>query len=92
MSTILTPDDVAGKLRLSKSTIYKYAERSIIPSFKLGTSLRFFEDEIENYLITIATEQRKTVELNQIANYEPKGGQKENMNNKKPKHKESQDE
>jgi excisionase family DNA binding protein len=61
MSNVLTIDEVAEKLKMSKSTIYKYAEQSKIPSFKIGTSLRFFENEVDTYLITITKEQRKNV-------------------------------
>jgi len=61
MKNILTIDEVAEKLKMSKSTIYKYSERSIIPSFKIGTSVRFFEEEIEKYLQIITQEQRKNV-------------------------------
>lgn len=61
MKNILTIDEVAEKLRISKSTIYKYSERSIIPSFKIGTSVRFFEEEIENFLHTITQDQRNNV-------------------------------
>jgi len=59
MTNILTIDEVAKKLKLSKSTIYKYSERSVIPSFKIGTSIRFNENEIDDYLISITKEQRK---------------------------------
>jgi len=59
MKNILTIDEVAERLKISKSTIYKYSERSIIPSFKIGTSVRFFEEEIDAYLISIRKEQKK---------------------------------
>ena len=60
MDNILTIKDLSNMLKISKSTLYKYAEQSIIPSFKLGTSLRFYEHEIENYLLNIIKEQRKS--------------------------------
>ena len=50
MSNILTINDVSRKLQLSKSTIYKYAEKGKIPCLKIGTSLRFFEEEINLFL------------------------------------------
>ena len=59
MSNVLTIDEVAEKLKMSKSTIYKYSERSVIPSFKIGTSVRFFENEIDDYLTNLTKEQRK---------------------------------
>jgi PTS system nitrogen regulatory IIA component len=46
----MTINDVAKKLQMSISTIYKYAERGKIPSFKVGTCRRFFEEEIEKFL------------------------------------------
>lgn len=58
MSTVLTISEVAERLKMSKSTIYKYAERSLIPSFKIGTARRFFEEEIENYLQNMVKQQR----------------------------------
>jgi excisionase family DNA binding protein len=58
MENILTIDDVSKKLQMSKSTIYKYAEKNSIPSFKIGTCLRFFENEIDDYINAIK-EQRK---------------------------------
>ena len=63
MKNVLTIDDVAEKLKMSKSTLYKYSERKVIPSFKIGTALRFFENEIENYLIKITSEQRKNKDI-----------------------------
>ena len=59
MENILTIDDVAKKFQMSKSSIYKYSERNIIPSFKIGTCRRFFENEVEEYLKKITKEQRK---------------------------------
>jgi len=58
MSNILTIGDVAKKLLMSKSTVYKYAERGKIPSFKIGTCRRFFEKEIDEYLNNLVMEQR----------------------------------
>jgi PTS system nitrogen regulatory IIA component len=57
MSNILTINDVAKKLQMSQSTIYKYAEKGKIPSFKIGTCRRFIEDEIDNFLKSIARQQ-----------------------------------
>ena len=54
MQNILTITDVAKMLKMSKSTIYKYAENGKIPSFKIGTSRRFFENEIDSYLQKLA--------------------------------------
>ena len=59
MKNILTVEDVAKKIQMSKSTIYKHAENNKIPSFKIGSCRRFFENEIDEYLIAMAKEQRE---------------------------------
>jgi len=58
MPNVLTVDEVADKLKMSKSTIYKYSEQSIIPSIKIGKSLRFLENEVDAYLITLTKEKK----------------------------------
>jgi len=58
MKTILTVPELANKLQISSSTVYKYAESGKIPSFKIGSSLRFLENEIEDYLKKTINEQR----------------------------------
>jgi PTS system nitrogen regulatory IIA component len=57
MQNILTVNDVSKKLQMSTSTIYKYAEQGKIPSFKIGTCLRFFETEINTYLLNLSQKQ-----------------------------------
>jgi excisionase family DNA binding protein len=59
MGKVITIEDVAEKLQMSKSTIYKYAKNEVIPSFKIGSSRRFFEEEVDSYLVKIMKEQRK---------------------------------
>jgi len=70
MVNVLTVEDVAKKLQMSKSTIYKFAETNKIPSFKIGACRRFFENEINEYLLTIANEQREMQVGNLAANKE----------------------
>jgi PTS system nitrogen regulatory IIA component len=57
MEKLLTIQDVSALLQMSPSTVYKYAEKGKIPSFKIGTCLRFFEEEITNYLLTLSQKQ-----------------------------------
>jgi excisionase family DNA binding protein len=59
MANVLTINEVAKKLQMSTSAIYKYAETGKIPSFKIGTCLRFFEEEINAYLQNLS--QRKEI-------------------------------
>jgi excisionase family DNA binding protein len=44
---IMTIDDVASFLKLSKITIYKLVKRGDIPAFRVGNSWRFQRDKIE---------------------------------------------
>jgi excisionase family DNA binding protein len=47
---ILTRDEVAKKLKVSQSWVYKKVAARIIPHFNLGGTLRFSEKEIDNWL------------------------------------------
>jgi PTS system nitrogen regulatory IIA component len=55
----MTINDVAEKLKMSTSTIYKYAEKGRIPSFKIGTCRRFFEEEIDTYLVSLSQREEE---------------------------------
>jgi PTS system nitrogen regulatory IIA component len=59
MIQVLTVSDVAAMLRMSKTSIYKYAESGKIPSIKVGSSLRFTEDQINQFLSICASPQSK---------------------------------
>jgi excisionase family DNA binding protein len=43
---ILRVEEVAKLVKMSKFAIYNMAKKKEIPSFKIGKSVRFFEDEI----------------------------------------------
>ena len=47
---LITPDDLAEFLSLSKPTIYRLVDGRKIPFFKVNGSLRFSKDDIINYL------------------------------------------
>jgi len=44
---IMTIDEVASFLKLSKITIYKLVKKGGIPAFRVGNSWRFQRDKIE---------------------------------------------
>ena len=50
MECLLKVDDVAKKLNISVSSVYKYAESGEINSIKIGTALRFSEKSISEYV------------------------------------------
>ncbi len=46
---IMTIREVAGYLRLTEKTAYRFALEGKIPGFKVGAAWRFRRDEIENW-------------------------------------------
>jgi len=50
MTKLLKIKDVSSILGLSASNIYKKAERGEIQSIKIGTALRFSEDDIQDFI------------------------------------------
>jgi excisionase family DNA binding protein len=58
MENVLTISDVAKRLRLSSSTIYKYAEKGNIISYKVGNRWRFQEADIEKYLLSCTNSKK----------------------------------
>lgn len=45
-----TIKDLAIIFSVSEPTIYKLVEKRILPFYKIGGSIRFFKDDIEEYL------------------------------------------
>lgn len=50
--SLLTLDDVATLLRVSKTTVYRLVERRELPFCRVGRSLRFTAQDIDEYLRT----------------------------------------
>jgi excisionase family DNA binding protein len=50
LPNMLTPDDLAGILRISKTGVYRLVEKRQIPFFRVGGSLRFAKSDISAYL------------------------------------------
>jgi excisionase family DNA binding protein len=49
-SSILTADEVAEYLKLSKITVYKLAKDGSLPGFRVGGSWRFSKSNIEKMM------------------------------------------
>jgi predicted DNA-binding transcriptional regulator AlpA len=49
-SGLLTAHELSRILRLSSKTLYSYAERDLIPHFKIETSIRFSGMEVAEWL------------------------------------------
>jgi len=50
MEELLSPKELSRILKVSPVTIYKWAERGILPSFKLEGVLRFSPDDVLDFL------------------------------------------
>ena len=50
MDRLLTVKDVSDKLRVGKSTVYRWVHYDYIPHVKLGSSVRFDERALERWL------------------------------------------
>ena len=46
-TVIMTVDEVAAYLKLSKITVYKLTQKGAIPGFRIGSSWRFNREVIE---------------------------------------------
>jgi excisionase family DNA binding protein len=49
-STLRTPQEVAGTLRVSVNTVHRLAERGEIASIRVGRLRRFTEEAVQAYL------------------------------------------
>lgn len=58
METALTIKDVAKRLQMAASTIYKYTEKGKIPSHKVGNCVRISELELEQYFQSCKTKKQ----------------------------------
>ncbi len=48
--TLMTLSDVAEYLQIAQRTVYQWAQRSQIPSFKLGNVWRFKRSDLEAWI------------------------------------------
>jgi excisionase family DNA binding protein len=61
MKATLTVSDVAATLQMSKTSIYKLAESGKLPSIKIGSSLRFTENQISRFLSNCSKSTKKAL-------------------------------
>lgn len=48
---MLTPEELAEKLNISKRTIYTWVSEGRLPAYKMGKKLRFKESEIDDWVL-----------------------------------------
>lgn len=59
MESILTVTEVAKYFKVKPLTIYKWVEKRVLPAIKLGKTLRFKRESIEEFI-----DKRKIVNVN----------------------------
>jgi excisionase family DNA binding protein len=52
MGSVLTVKDVAEKLKMSESAVYKMSEKGKMPSLKIGSCRRFTREQIAAFLLS----------------------------------------
>ena len=50
VESLLTPQEVATWLKMSRVWVYKQAEKGLLPFHRVGEAIRFDPEEIRNYL------------------------------------------
>ena len=50
MASLMTIEEVAAYLRLSKDTVYRMAQAGKIPASKVGTQWRFRQNDVDAWL------------------------------------------
>ena len=58
---VLTIDEVAKMLQMSKHTIYRYAKDGTIPAVRIGGSWRIAEEVLSKWLVSGSMNHAKTV-------------------------------
>jgi len=53
---LITPDELADFLKISKSSIYRLVDERKLPFCKVGGSLRFRKNDIDKYLDDVCFE------------------------------------
>jgi excisionase family DNA binding protein len=60
MDKLMTLEEVAEFLRLSKDTIYRMAHAGTIPASKVGNQWRFREEDVDRWIEMNKNVRRKT--------------------------------
>ena len=49
-TSLLTPEQLANQLNISRMTIYRFAKSGLIPFHKLRNGIRFNQEDVDNFL------------------------------------------
>ena len=61
MERLLTVDELSDKLRVSRSTVYRWVHYDFVPYIKIGGAVRFDEKRVETWLRARATSGRNSL-------------------------------
>ncbi len=50
MEDLLSPEEVAAKLKVAKITVYKWVKRGLIPHYRLEKCVRFSPKDLEKWV------------------------------------------
>lgn len=59
---VMTIEDLAAYLKVSKSTLYKLAQEGSLPGQKVGKHWRFHKDAVDEWLKTTPVSKRSGME------------------------------
>ena len=63
---LLTPDQAAEALQISKSYLYELKSRNLIPHVKIGANLRFRPEDLREYVNDLAKTARRKQRLKEF--------------------------
>jgi excisionase family DNA binding protein len=66
MEEIMTPSEVAALLKIHLKTVYKLAEKGVIPGNRIGRSWRFSRNDVID-LVTTKSMNLSTVDDSRVA-------------------------
>jgi excisionase family DNA binding protein len=49
-SSLLTPDEIIPRLRVSRSTLYEWLAKGELPSYRIGRIIRIRESDVTEFL------------------------------------------
>lgn len=62
MGTLLTPDDVAQRLKLTKGTVYQFIRQGLLPALRIGRVYRVDELDLERFIAASRTGKEVSTE------------------------------
>ena len=74
IETVMTTEEVAKFLKVSEVTIYRQAEKGLLPGFKIGRQWRFRREELGKFIQECSSWKQKFQSL--LDEFQKKGAEK----------------